>query len=110
MCLLATLFLRVYDPTTNLASSPVTLRRVPHKHNLTGSFGIQHQSPGDLSWLGGIEVTTRDRYFLDGVLFDIGLRYRLGRVVLEGKHGSWHNIDSAGSVEHYNRLGIEVDL
>ena len=104
-----TLIGRWYAPGTTVSSVPVA--RLP----AFGEFAVDYQGRGRLSLIGSIETRLYrddDRPFgIGSVYYHIGTRYQVHpRLLLELKHGSWHNIDSAGPTEMYNRLGVEVKL
>ena len=108
--LLTVLFLRIYDPTTNLQSSPPNTKRW-FTHDLSGSFGVRHTTPGRTRLMGQIEALYHDHYRMDGVRFEVGGQVDLApRWTLELRHGSWHTVDGSSRVEKWNYAGIEVKL
>ena len=111
-----TVRIRLYDPNTNISAAPVTTQHTPNRLPLLGMFGAEYEGKGRVRPVASFETNAckpweprgNDFISLAGVFYHIGLRADLTpRLMLEAKHGSWHNLDIIGDIEHYNYVGLE---
>lgn len=83
-----------------------------HARHLAGEFSLAYTSAAKLAPLGSISTTlkrTGDRYSVEGVFYNVGVQLKVSPdITLEAKHGSWHNLDSSGRTELYNRVGVQI--
>ena len=82
---------------------------------LAGEFTASYAGTTRLAPFGSIgTMIGRDAsspFVVASTLYQCGLRWRLSEgVTLEASHGSWHNLDSVGRTELYNRIGLRARL
>jgi len=80
--------------------------------SLAGEFALSYIGKPRLAPIGSINTTLKrvgERYSVAGVFYNVGLRFQVTPdITLEAKHGSWHNLDSSGPTELYNKVGVQI--
>ena len=98
-----------YHPSTSAYAGPAQRER------MTGEFSVAYAGTSKLAPFGSIRTMIgRDAgrpFVIASTLYQCGLRWRLSDgIMLEAGHGSWHNMDTIGRTELYNRIGFHVAL
>lgn len=86
-----------------------------HNNLLAGEFSLAYTGAAKLAPVGALSTTLKrvsdTKFSVEGIFYHVGVQYKLTpEITLEAKHGSWHNLDSSGRTELYNKVGMQIKL